>query len=82
MKIPKLAWAFTLESRAGRWAMAIAGCLMIVGSVGKALDPPAFFPSDNIGTNTLFWIVVGTFFVVFGTVLLYRAIKGPPYPRG
>jgi len=82
MKIPKMRWDFPLESGAGRVGMAIVGLAFILGPLAIMLSERDFYPSGDIRANPMFWAALGLIFAINGVVLLYRAIKGPPYPGG
>jgi hypothetical protein len=81
LKAPKLRWNFTLESRAGRWAMAIVGCLFIALPLANVINAPDFYQPSDIRANPVFAVALWALFAVLGVALLYRAIKGPPYHR-
>jgi hypothetical protein len=82
MKIRKMRWDFPLESGAGRVGMATVGLAFILGPLAIMLSERDFYPPGDIRANPMFWAVLGVIFAINGVVLLYRAIKGPPYPGG
>lgn len=82
MKPPKLRWEFTLDSRAGCWAMTLLGLAFIFVPLGNVISPPTYYQVTDIRANPVFWLGVAALFATFGVVLIYRAIKGSPFGEG